>query len=198
MCLFFESIKLQDGKFYRLKLHQQRINKAFADFYPDEEPINIVAQLNQYTFPQEGIFKCRMVYDTDVQSLEFEPYVRRDVRSLKLVETDMESRPYKMNDRSQLNAAFALRADCDDVLLVKNGLLTDASYCNIALYDGENWITPRLPLLYGVNRAQLITEGKLIEKDIKPVELVNFQYICLFNAIIEFGELKLEISSVRQ
>ena len=198
MSLFIESIKLQDGQFYRLKLHQQRINRVFADFYPDEEPINIVAQLNQYTFPQEGIFKCRMVYDTDVQSLEFEPYVRRDVRSLKLVETDMESRPYKMEDRSQLNAAFALRADCDDVLLVKNGLLTDASYCNIALYDGKNWITPRLPLLYGVNRAQLISEGKLIEKDIKPVELMNFQYICLFNAMIEFGKLKLEISSIRQ
>ena len=198
MCLFFESIKLLDGKFYRLKLHQQRVNKAFADFYPDEEPINIVAQLNQFTFPQEGIFKCRMVYDVDVQSLEFAPYVRRDIHSLKLVETDMESRPYKMEDRSALNAAFALRDGCDDVLLVKDALLSDASYSNIALYDGENWITPRLPLLYGVNRAQLISEGKLIEKDIKPVDLVNFQYICLFNSMIEFGELKLEISSVRQ
>ena len=196
MCRFVESIKLKDGVFYRLKLHQERVNKAFAAFYPDEEPLNILENLNQYSFPQEGTYKCRIVYDADIQSLEFAPYVRREIQSLRLVETNMESRPYKLEDRSDLNAAFALRGDCDDVLLIKDGLLTDTSYCNIALFDDENWFTPRIPLLYGVNRAQLISEEKLIEKDIKATELVNFQCICLFNAMIEFGELKLKTSVI--
>jgi 4-amino-4-deoxychorismate lyase len=198
MCRFVESIKLKDGVFYRLKLHQERVNKAFAACYPDEDPINIVETLYQYTFPQQGVHKCRIVYDTDVQSVEFTPYVQREIRSLKLVETDVESLAYKQEDRTGLNAAFALRGDCDDVLLVKNGLLADTSYCNIALSDGENWYTPRIPLLYGVNRSQLIYEGKLIEKDLKPADLLNFQYICLFNAMIEFGELNLGVSVIRQ
>jgi 4-amino-4-deoxychorismate lyase len=191
-----ESIKLKDGVFYRLKLHQERVNKAFAICYPTEEPINIVENLFQTVFPQEGIYKCHIVYDIYVQLLEFVPYVRREIRSLKLVETKLESRAYKLEDRSGLNAAFAQRDDCDDVLLVKNGLLTDTSYCNVALYDGENWITPRIPLLYGVNRAQLLAEGKLIEKDITNVDLKNYHQITLFNALIEFGEIILDIASV--
>jgi len=38
----------------------------------------------------------------------------------------------------------------------------------------------------------------LIEKDLKPAELVNFQYVCLFNAMIEFGELNLKVSDIYQ
>jgi 4-amino-4-deoxychorismate lyase len=133
-----------------------------------------------------------------VQSLEYTPYVRREIRSLKLVDTDMESKAYKMEDRTGLNAVFAQRGDCDDVLLVKNGFLTDTSYSNIALFDGEQWFTPRVPLLYGVNRAGLLTEGKIIEKDIKTEELMNFQSLTLFNALIEFGDIILDISVINR
>ena len=196
MCRFVESIKLKDGVFYRLQLHQQRVNRAFEAFYPTREPIDVVETLFQTVFPQEGVYKCRLVYDSDLQSLDIAPYVRREIRSLKLVETTQESLPYKPEDRTEFNAAFAQRGECDDVLLVKDGLLTDTSYCNIALYDGENWYTPRTPLLYGVNRMQLLSDGKLMEKDIKASELMNFQYISLFNAMIEFGELQLDVSTI--
>ena len=196
MCRFVESIKLKDGVFYRLQLHQQRVNKAFETFYPTCEPVNVVETLFQTVFPQEGVSKCRLVYDSDLQSLDIAPYVRREIRSLKLVETTQESLPYKPEDRTEFNAAFAQRGGCDDVLLFKDGLLTDTSYCNIALYDGENWYTPRTPLLYGVNRMQLLSESKLMEKDIKASELMNFQYISLFNAMIEFGELQLDVSTI--
>ncbi len=196
MCRFVESIKLKDGVFYRLQLHQQRVNKAFEAFYPTCEPVNVVETLFQTVFPQEGLYKCRLVYNSDLQSLAIAPYVRREIRSLKLVETKQESLPYKQEDRTEFNAAFAQRGGCDDVLLVKDGLLTDTSYCNIALYDGENWYTPRTPLLYGVNRMQLLSEDKLLEKDIKASELMNFQHISLFNAMIEFGELQLDVSAI--
>jgi 4-amino-4-deoxychorismate lyase len=196
MCQFVESIKLLNGEFYRLNLHQERVNRAFAAFYPNEEPIKILENLNQYTFPQQGIYKCRIVYDTKVKSVEFTPYVRRDIKSLKLVETKLESRAYKLEDRSELNAAFTLRESCDDILLIKNGLLTDTSYSNIALFDGKSWITPRIPLLYGVNRAQLLADKMLEERDIKVSQLKNYQQIALFNAMIEFGELTLGIDSI--
>ena len=196
MCRFVESIKIQDGDFKRLQLHQARLQKAMACFYPNKKEIDLAESLRNTDFPTQGLFKCRVVYDSEIRQVEFAPYNKREIRSLKLVETDMESHAYKLEDRNEFNAAFAKRGDCDDVLLVKNGLLTDTSYCNIALYDGENWYTPRIPLLYGVNRTQLLEEGKLIEKDIKPVELLNFRYISLFNAMIEFGELKLEVASI--
>ncbi|MDD5185294.1 MAG: aminotransferase class IV [Paludibacter sp.] len=198
MCRFFESIKLQDGVFYRLELHQERVNKTFKTHFPDKKPIDLVKNIYLSTIPQTGIYKCRIVYDSSVQSLEYTPYVRREIRSLKLVDTDMESKAYKMEDRTGLNAVFAQRGDCDDVLLVKNGFLTDTSYSNIALFDGKQWFTPRTPLLYGVNRAGLLTEGKIIEKDIKTEELMNFQSLTLFNALIEFGDIILDISVINR
>lgn len=197
MCRFIESIKLQDGEFKRLELHQARIQKAFETFYPNEKAFDLAEFLSKSDFPTEkGIFKCRIVYDSEIRQLEFNPYVMRPINSLRLVETEIENLPYKPEDRSLYNAAFALRDNCDDVLLVKNGCLTDTSYCNIALFDGNNWFTPRIPLLYGVNRAELLNEGKLVEKDIKVQGLKDCQQIALFNAMIEFGELVLEVDKI--
>lgn len=197
MCRFIESIKLQDGDFKRLELHQARIRKAFEAFYPNEKVFDLAEFLSQSDFPTEkGIFKCRIVYDAEIRQLEFSQYIMRPINSLRLVETEIESLPYKLEDRSLYNEAFAQRNDSDDVLLVKSGLLTDTSYCNIALFNGNNWFTPRIPLLYGVNRAEFLNKGKLIEKDIKVLELRDYQKIALFNAMIEFGELMLEIDKV--
>jgi len=196
MCRFVESIKLKDGVFFRLKYHQERVNKTFENYFPDEDPIKIFDSLNQVVLPGEGVFKLRLVYDTDVLSLDFSPYVRREIKSLKLVETAIESSPYKFEDRNAYNSAFENREKCDDVLLVRNELLTDTSYCNIALYDGEKWITPKEPLIYGTNRAELMANELIVEGDIKVEDLQKFKKICLFNAMIEFEELVLDIRSI--
>ena len=196
MCRFVESIKLKDGVFCRLKFHQQRVNKAFDALFPEEEPIRVFERLNEYAIPGEGTYKCRIVYDSDVLSVEFAPYIRREIRTLKLVETEMESSLFKSEDRAEFNAAFAQRGDCDDVLPVRNGMLTDSSYSNIALFDGKDWFTPRLPLIYGVNRTELLEAGKLVEKDIPVDNLKDFQQIALFNAMIEFGEIILDIDKI--
>jgi len=196
MCRFVESIKLKDGVFFRLKYHQERVNNAFDAFFPDEQAISVFETLNEYAIPGEGTYKCRIVYDSDVLSVEFAPYIRREIHTLKLVETELESSAFKSEDRAGFNAAFAQRGDCDDVLLVKNGLLTDSSYSNIALFDGKDWITPRLPLIYGVNRTELLETGKLLEKDIPVDNLKDFQQIALFNAMIEFGEIILDIDKI--
>ena len=196
MFRFVETIKLNDGVFFRLKYHQMRVNNAFKAFFPEVEPIKLIEVINQSMIPQEGLFKCRIVYDNDANQPEFMPYIRREINSLKVVEMSLESKRYKPEDRTAYNEAFAQRGDCDDVLISKNGLLTDTSYTNIAFFDGKNWFTPRIPLIYGVNRAELLKTGKLIEKDIKVTDLKHFQQIVLFNAMIEFGEIVLDINSI--
>jgi 4-amino-4-deoxychorismate lyase len=185
-----------DGVFYRLEYHQTRVRLTFEKFFPDSEIIELSKAFKTLEIPQKGIFKCRVLYSSEIQLIEFVPYTRRDIKTLKLVETEIDSLPYKIEDRSLYNAAFAKRELCDDVLMVKNGLLTDTSYCNIALFNGSEWFTPRVPLLYGTNRAQLLSETVLIEKDIKVDEIYNYQQIALFNAMIEFGEMVLDIKQI--
>ena len=198
MCLLFESIKLQDGQFVRLPYHQKRVNKAFAALFPDDEPISLFETLSRHILPANGVYKCRVVYDDIVQSVEFTPYVRREIRSLKLVETTVESCEYKLEERSAFKTAFDQRGDCDDVILVKNGLLSDTSYSNIALFDGQEWHTPRVPLLYGTNRAQLLADGQLIEKDIAVADLKKYSQIALFNAMVEFGDVVLDVDCIKE
>ena len=197
MCRFVESVQLKDGVFKRLDLHQERLMKAMTDYYPKDKIVDLKSVLMHTSFPVEGLFKCRVVYDSEIRKIEFIPYIKREIHSLKLVETQMESTPFKKEDRSLLVAAFALRGDCDDVIMVKDGLLTDTSFTNIALFDGVNWFTPHVPLIYGVNRTQLVREGILTEKDINSSDLVNFKRVSLFNAMNEFGSIELDISSIR-
>jgi 4-amino-4-deoxychorismate lyase len=198
MCRFVESIQLKDGEFKRLELHQERVRIAMKDFYPTVKVIDIVEYLNHKSFPFEGIYKCRVVYDSEIRKIDFTPYIRRKIHSLRLVETQMVSTPYKKEDRTILNEAFNLRGNCDEIIMVKDGLLTDTSFSNIALFDGLNWVTPRIPLIYGVNRTYLLKIGILTEKDITLSELVNFSRVSLFNAMNEFGSIELDISAIYQ
>jgi 4-amino-4-deoxychorismate lyase len=198
MCLFVESIQLNDGVFKRLELHQDRVCKAMKDFFPTVKVIDLAEYLHQLAFPVQGIYKCRLVYDSMIRNVEFTLYIPRKIETLRLVKTEMESTPYKKVDRSRLNAAYALRGDCDEIILVKNGLVTDTSYTNIAFFDGNHWVTPRIPLIYGVNRTELICKGILTEKDIPLSELENFNRVSLFNAMNEFGSIELELSAICQ
>lgn len=193
MCRFLEAIKLKDGVFFRLKFHQQRVERTFQLFFTEYPVINLEAYLQKLAFPEKGIFKCRIVYDSEIRQIEFIPYQLRSVQTFRLIETSIETTIYKPEERTAFNHAFARRGECDDVLFVKNGLLTDTSYSNIALYDGSEWVTPRIPLLYGTQRAYLIENKMIVEGDIPAESFQNYKKIRLFNAMIEFGEIEIEI-----
>ena len=74
--------------------------------------------------------------------------------------------------------------------------MLNAAICNIALFDGSNWATPRTPLIYGTNRAYLLEKGFVVEKDIFASHLANYQKITLFNALIDFQEIIIDIDSI--
>lgn len=195
-----ETIKLIDGVFHKLDLHQQRIDRAFAALFPILQPIDIEHILKNSNFPTVGLYKCRLLYGSMANhsyELQFELYVRREISSLQLITANIQQHPYKLCDRSDYNHAFAQRQHCDDVLIVSNGWLTDTSYCNIALWDGKKWYTPALPLLKGVHRAALLQAGIIHEKNIAPHELRTFSSIRLFNAMIEFGEIEINTDKIK-
>lgn len=87
-------------------------------------------------------------------------------------------------------------AEADDICIVRDGLLTDASICNIALWNGSQWITPASPLLPGTMRASLLDTTKIIPGDIRPDDLLDYSRIRLFNAMIGFGEVELNLNDV--
>ncbi len=71
---------------------------------------------------------------------------------------------FKYQDRTIINSFLTGINDVSDILIIKNGLLTDTSFSNIILFDGEKWITPDTYLLNGVKRRRLLENNEIIEK----------------------------------
>ena len=111
------------------------------------------------------------------------------VASLRLVTSDKIDYSYKRTNREGLNELFGRRGNADDILIVKDGYLTDTSIANIALYDGNSWYTPAHPLLRGTKRAELLDNQLIVEKDISWLQLDDYTHIMLFNAMIDWERI---------
>ncbi|MFW2308283.1 aminotransferase class IV, partial [Aliarcobacter butzleri] len=76
----------------------------------------------------------------------------------------------------------------DEVIFIKNEIVTDTTIANIAIFYVNSWITSKNCLLGGTTRARLIDEKKLLEKDITMDMLKNASKVALMNAMIGFDE----------
>ena len=196
MCLFIETIRIDHGKACNLSRHNRRLNDTRAHFWPESTPLQLRDHLSSLSC-EAGIVKARVVYgEKGIEDVSYSPYTMRHVHSLALIQADHIDYTYKSTGREPLNRLFALRGACDDILIVKQGLLTDTSIANIALSNGTLWYTPAHPLLKGTKRAALLEEGILQEKDIRPEDLPSFSTVRLFNAMIDWGELELPVRNI--
>lgn len=192
MCPFIETIRIEDGQIYNLDYHTERLNRTRAAFWKEAEPIDLSEFVSSQHLP--GIQKCRIVYGREIEEITYTPYQIRSVQSLRLVTSDDIDYTYKSTDRTALNALFAQRGMADDVLIIKNGCLSDTSIANIAVYDGKDWFTPATPLLRGTKRAELLEKQILKEKEIPVGHLKEYSHIAIFNAMIDWGKLMLPIN----
>jgi len=199
MPLLFETIKVLDGKLIDIGYHNDRLNSSRKILFG----INQIVFLEEIIkVPQEyssGLVKCKVVYDASIKGISFARYIVKPVNRLIVVECDSIDYGYKYSDRSKLDELLQ-SADCaydEDILIEKDGLVTDTSYSNVALYDGTEWITPSHPLLAGTKRAKLLDSGLIRVGEIKAADLKYFEKIKLFNAMLDFDEApSLEISQV--
>lgn len=192
-----ESIRLENGVWHYLPYHQQRMDQAVQLLTGKQNRINLLLALKNISIPATGLYKCRVLYTTRGEwEHELHPYKVRAVNSVKLVYADRIHYSCKYEDRSELDRLFLERGQADDILIIKNGLVTDASYSNVLFYDGVRWITPSTPLLPGVMRAVLLHAGKIHTEEI-PVSRINrFKKIKLINALLGFQGPEFPVSHI--
>ena len=195
MYRFIETICINDGVIENLSAHNERMNNTIRMHYGSS--VMPVSLENFITAEGcKGRTRCRVEYTSAVEKVEYFPYRIREVKSLQLVNDDAAEYSFKYVDRSVLDRNFALRGDADDIVIVRSGMLTDTSIANIALYKDGKWYTPKYPLLKGTRRARLLAEG-IIEEDIIMANcLQEYEKIRLFNAMIGFGEVEIDINNV--
>ncbi|MBS1506253.1 MAG: aminotransferase class IV [Bacteroidetes bacterium] len=196
MYRFIETIRLENGKFGDLSYHEARMNKAVAEVLRLNRSVNLEEILAMENFPASGLHKVRLVYSTEVHTVEVTPYSPRSVESLKIVHSDTISYSHKFEDRQQLNNLFEQRGTCDDVIIVKDNLITDSSYANLAFKIKDRWVTPRSYLLNGTMRQQLIDKKIITEDHIALRDLERYESVKLINAMLGFDGPEIEVSKI--
>lgn len=197
MCRFVETIRLQNHELCNIALHQLRYENTARRFFDSGYALEDIAKVVSQFSERSGVNKIRIVYDeSGVVFTSCEPYTMKNIKTLRLVECNDIDYTYKYADRSELDKAMTMRGNCDNVVIVRNGLLTDTSYTNIALYDGKHWLTPAHPLLRGTALMRLLDEEKLVSADIKADDVRKFSRLAMFNAMIDFGEMVLPVENV--
>lgn len=196
MSRFIETICIQNGEIRNLEFHQERLTKTrYKNFGLTNEldlSNHIIISENQLNEK----FKCRILYAEKIEQIEILPYEIRKINSLKLVENNEIDYRFKSADR----AAFELMKDSvteDEIIILKNGQITDTSYSNLVFFDGENWITPTSYLLNGTMRQSLLKSGKIIEEEVNPKDFNRFISFKLINAMMDLEESpELDISII--
>ncbi|MBV5312802.1 MAG: aminotransferase class IV [Prolixibacteraceae bacterium] len=189
MCQLVESIKLKDGKILHLSYHQNRMNRSVEELYPGARPIDLAKAIVIPENFRTGLFKVRVLYRQTIEKVEIDPYNFRTIQSLKVVQHESIDYHLKYTDREILQQLFALRGNCNDIIIIKNGLVTDSFAANLLFFDGQNWVTPTTPLLKGTQRQFLLEQGIILEKEIREEDIRSYQKIGLINAMVDFDEM---------
>jgi 4-amino-4-deoxychorismate lyase len=189
MSQLFETIKCSNGKLFNMEFHQQRLEKAGREFFGFSTHINLIKSIEIPEFAKTGLFRCRVTYSTQIEKIEFIPHQYREIKSLKLVEDNEIDYRFKYADRVRLIQLFEKRGSCDDIIIVKNGRITDSTFANIVFFDGEKWWTPDTPLLPGTQRAKLLITGKIFECPITPKDILIYGKAGLINAMNDLHEM---------
>lgn len=192
---FVETIKVLDGQPFNLPCHQARMERTIRHFFA-AMPVPRLDDLLSAA-PSAGLQKARVVYGGQgVEDVQFAPYTLRSLNTLKVVCDDTIDYAFKITDRTALARLAAQKGDCDDIIIVKHGLVTDTSFTNIALFDGHRWLTPKHPLLLGTQRALLLEQGILHEADISVPKLLGCQKLSLINAMMGLDECVVPVQNI--
>lgn len=190
---FLETIKIVEGIAQNLSYHQARYESVLDYFGVKDKK-----ELKEYIdAPLSALLRCRLIYDIHSNiEVTYHEYKKREINSLKIIYNDEIEYSMKYAAREALDELFALRGSCDDVIIVKGGLITDTTIANIAFFDDNKWITPKKPLLNGTTRQRLLDKQKIFEDDIKVDDIKNFSKVALMNAMIDFDIITKNIEEI--
>jgi 4-amino-4-deoxychorismate lyase len=186
-----ETIQVRYGQFQNIEYHNKRFNTSRLELFglDDFQSLeNLIKIPSEYS---EGIFRCRVVYEKEIQEVTFTPYIYKEIKTLKLVEIGDWDYSYKYADRSFMTKLLTKNKDFEEVIMTQNGFITDCTIANLAFWDGLNWFTPSTPLLKGTKRQQLLDRQAITETGIRIEDLGKYEGVCLINAFRDLSRTSL-------
>ena len=114
MSLFLETIKVFQRNLCNLKYHNQRLNYTIQSYFKDSPCLNIEDFIRIPYKLDDNLYKCRVLYSSQIEKIEFIPYNIKTVKSLKIVNADnLLDYSFKFVNRDALDKLFQKRKNCD-------------------------------------------------------------------------------------
>jgi para-aminobenzoate synthetase/4-amino-4-deoxychorismate lyase len=189
----FESILLEDGKYFLLPCHLERLRNS-AGFYgfkfPAENVNSVLERISAAYFT--GSFKLRVVLfrngriETDVSRIEIDDRERRVALATQPIDSTDRFLFHKTTRREFYNDQLVAQPDCDDIVFWnEKGEITESTIANVVVeIDGELFTPPvTAGLLAGTFRNHLLAEGKIKERTITIEELEQAKQFFLINSV---------------
>ena len=181
---FLETIKIVNGNISFLEFHNQRLNNTRKALFHNQDDIDLHDFIQAPS--KTEIYKCRVIYSQRIETLEYFFYQEKNFNSFKIIADDNIVYPFKYLDREHLNRLVILKELADDILIIKQGFITDTSIANVAFWHQDKWFTPSTPLLKGTTRERLLREKQIKEADIRLKDVKDFSKMAIMNALIGF------------
>ncbi|MDO4250610.1 MAG: aminotransferase class IV family protein [Moraxella sp.] len=190
-----ETMALVDGEVQQLAYHQRRYQQGLFfleklnNIAINQRIIELSAVIGKHAPPQTkdtGVVRCRVEYDGSEAVVTYAAYHPKPIQRFKLVYDDAIDYTYKYANRESLNALLAQKDECDEVIIIKNGFVSDCSIGNLLFFKDGRWYTPDTPLLQGVTRQRLLETGQITAISMPVGELTGYQKVMMINALNPF------------
>ena len=197
MSQFIETVCFEFGEFQRIELHNERCNRTRHHFFGNQPEIRLEQVLSIPAQLKTQKVKCTVTYGIDILNIEYSVYVLRTVNSLQLITHNTIDYDFKYADRSQLTELFQQRGQCDDILIIKKGLITDTYYANAIYLFNNKWYSQQNPLFFGTRLQHYLKENIVIPALLTPNDLSRFSEARIINAMISIeNSTVIPISSI--
>jgi 4-amino-4-deoxychorismate lyase len=184
MCLLIETIRVENRRLQNMEFHNFRFNNTRKDLFRITQYLDLREVIEVPDNLTDKTYKCRLLYSDKIYDVEFNPYKIKQVNTIQLVQDNEIEYMYKFLDRSALEA-LKNRSLSDEILIIKNGYLTDTSISNIVFNDGDKWVTPSKYLLNGTMRQKLLLNHLITEANLTPGDLKYFSHLKLINTMLD-------------
>lgn len=182
MKVFSEVIKVQNKEFQNLAYHQARVD--YTTSHHQLPPFNLTDLYTQLPNDlDDDVYKCRITYSDKIESFAITPYKKASIGTLEFIQCDVISYPFKFEDRTLINSLKESSA-ADEVIIVKNNKITDASIYNLVFEVGKLRMTPKDCLLKGTKRQELLDKKLITEESLTLQDIQLFAKIYFINAMV--------------
>lgn len=188
MYQFIETICYENGSFQRIRLHNERCNRTRNYFFGCLPPLDLALLLSVPIHLKSDKVKCTVTYGADIENIEYASYKIRPIGSLQMVYDDTIEYDFKFADRLKLSELCQKKGQCDDILIIKNGLISDTSYANVIFLQGDSWYSQQNPLLKGTRLESYLIAKRVIPSLLRPKDLCLFSEVRIINAMISIEE----------